>query len=44
MKLSAYDCTITSGTQPEKKYDNNGKGRELQFDDKVSYKYILSIS
>ena len=34
-----------SGTQPRKKYDNNGKGGYFQFDDNnMSYRYILSIT
>ena len=39
-------ATATSDTQPRKKYDNNGKGWYFRYDndDKIGYKYILSLS
>ena len=44
MKAKACGGTTTSGTQP-RKYDNNGKGRYFRSDDdKMSYKYTLSIT
>ena len=46
MKPTANDGTTTSGTQPWKKYVNNGKGWYFRFDDdnKMSYKYVLSTT
>ena len=45
-RFSEYDVTNISGTQPRKKYDNNGKGGYFRFDDdnNMSYSYILSIT
>ena len=42
MKPAAYDGTSTSGTQPWK-YDRNWRYFRFDDDNKVSYKYILSI-
>ena len=44
--IREYDVANISGTQPRKKYDDNGKGRHFRFDDdnNMSYRYILSIT
>ena len=46
MKPTAYDGSTTSGTQPRKKCDNNRKDWcfRLDYDNKMIYKYILSIT
>ena len=45
-KVTEYDVMNISGTQPRKRYDNNGKGGYFRFDDdnNISYRYILSIT
>ena len=44
--VTEYDVMNISGTQPRKRYDNNGKGGYFRFDDdnNISYRYILSIT
>ena len=44
--MTKYDVTNIWGTQPRKKYENNGKGGYLRFDDayNMNYRYNLSIT
>ena len=42
--MTEYGSTAISDTQP-RKHENNGKGEYFRFDDdKLDYKYILSIT
>ena len=45
-QVTDYDVTNSPGTQPQQKYDYNGKGGYFRFDDdnNMSYRYILSIT
>ena len=39
MEPTVYDGTITSGIQPPKKYESNGKGWQFRFDDDNNMHY-----